>query len=426
MAVKLTKTFIESLKPGAKEAFYWDTEAKGFGLKISSRGRISYLVQGRVDGSDKSARITIGTHGVFTVEQAREAAREHLRTMRRGEDPRELKRQKETLELTLRQIGNDYMARPGKLKPRSREIIERHLSTTFEAWQHKPIATITVRMCRTRYREILTKGLRGKKGAPGQANQAFSVLSGLINYASRQHRRADGSPLIPFNPVAVLKDDRVRLRPRSRRILDHRVGACWLALRQWRWVTYNHSTLSGIDLVRFLLLTGLRIGEASTLRWDQVKLEDGFFDIPDPKNGNPVSMPLSSQATLLLGERDRERIEGNPFVFPSWSGSGHVVSPPGTMKRLGEVAGNKLAPHDLRRTYTNIGLRQCRIEKFRVDLLTNHITKDVTTEHYFDTTNLQWLQPEAQMIGDFLDREADRVAEEQCKGLNEHRLLFED
>lgn len=413
MANKLTKTFIDRLSPDPRDSFYWDTQVRGFGVKVTPAGRISYLVQGRVDGSGKSIRLSIGPCNVFTVEQARDAAREHLRTMRMGQDPRDLKRQRQTLALTLKQISDDYVARPGRLKPRSRAVIERHIVTTFAAWKDKPIASITVEMCQTRYRELVTKGLRGKKGAPGQANQAFSILSALINYAGRQHRRPDGSSLISFNPVSVLKDDRVRLRPRTSRILDHKVGACWLALSQWRAVSYNRNTMSSIDLIRFLLLTGLRLGEACSLRWDQVKLEDGYFDIPDPKNRNPVSLPLSSQAVAIL--REREKVEGNPFVFASLSKVGHIVSPRDTMERLSKVAGNKITPHDLRRTYTNIGLRQCRIEKFRIDLLTNHIVTDVTSTHYFDTSNLQWLQPEAQKIGDFLDEHA-AIAEEQADG----------
>jgi hypothetical protein len=55
---------------------------------------------------------------------------------------------------------------------------------------------------------------------------------------------------------------------------------------------------------------------------------------------------------------------------------------------------------------TNISLRCCRIEKFRTDLLTNHLTRDVTAEHYFDTTNLQWLQPEAQQIATWIEQQA--------------------
>ena len=47
----------------------------------------------------------------------------------------------------------------------------------------------------------------------------------------------------------------------------------------------------------------------------------------------------------------------------------------------------------------------------------NHITRDVTAEHYFDTTNLQWLQPEAQQIADFLDQQAVIAASDNVKRL---------
>lgn len=415
MSVKLTKSVIDRLESGDKEKIYWDAEIKGFGVRVTTKGKLTFIVQGRITGSGDSARISIGPYGVFTVDQARDAAREHLRTMRMGDDPRELKKHEQTLRITLQEVCDDYVARPGKLKASSQKTIKRHIATTFEAWKDKPIVSITEEMCRTRYREILTGGLRGKKGAPGQANQAFAILGALINYASRQNRRADGSPLIRYSPVAVLRDDKVRLRPRTTRVLDHKVGACWLALREWSAAAHNRDTKSSVDLIRFLFLTGLRIGEASSLRWDQIWLEDGYFHIPNPKNGNPVSMPLSLQALWLLDSRPK--VEGNPFVFASWGKAGHITTPRDTMLKVSEIAGNHITPHAVRRTYTNIALRQCRIEKFRTDLLTNHITRDVTAVHYFDTTNLQWLQPEAQLIGDWLDEQALR-AERQAREQN--------
>lgn len=164
------------------------------------------------------------------------------------------------------------------------------------------------------------------------------------------------------------------------------------------------------------MLTGLRISEASELTWDRVNLNDGWFHLPNPKNGNAVTMPLSTQGVALL--RGRPRTEGSPYVFPSWGKAGHIVSPRDTMLKLSAVAGSKITPHDLRRTFTNVALRICRIEKFRTDLLTNHITRDVTAEHYFDTSNLQWLQLEAQKIGDWMEREAVLAhAKASCKNI---------
>lgn len=410
MAIKLTKTVVDRFKPGPKDEFHWDAEVKGFGARVTPKGKITFVVQGRVEGSGKEARITIGAYGVFTVDQARDVAREHLRSMRMGNDPRDTKRQSEAMQVSLQAVCDAYVSRPGKLKATSKEAIERHVRTTFAAWKDKPVVSITEDMCKTRYREMLTKGLRGNRegGSPGQANQAFSVLGALLNYAARQHKRADGSPLIAHNPVGILRDDKVRLKPRTARILDNKVGAAWHALTEWRATAHNRDTMSSIDLVRFLMLTGLRISEASSLKWSQVHLEDAYFHLPNPKNSNPVSMPLSTQAVELL--KARPTVDDNPFVFPSWGKLGHIKDPRDLMKKLSGVAGSAITPHALRRTYTNIALRQCRIEKFRTDLLTNHITRDVTAEHYFDTTNLQWLQPEAQKIADWLDMEAAKAA----------------
>ena len=61
-------------------------------------------------------------------ERLRFVAREHLQTMRLGDDPRELKKEQETLRITLQKICDDYVARPGKLKPSSRAAIERHVA----------------------------------------------------------------------------------------------------------------------------------------------------------------------------------------------------------------------------------------------------------------------------------------------------------
>jgi hypothetical protein len=57
---------------------------KGFGLRVTPTGKMTFIVQGRVEGSDKEARITVGPFGVFTTEQARDVAREHRLSFRRS------------------------------------------------------------------------------------------------------------------------------------------------------------------------------------------------------------------------------------------------------------------------------------------------------------------------------------------------------
>jgi len=402
---KLTKTYIDKLMPPTeKEAFRWDDSLKGFGLRVTPGGKITYVVQGRVNGS--SQRISIGPHGVFTVDQARDVAREHLRSMRMGIDPRATAKKEAAHRVTLRDVADAYK-RDRPLKDSSKAEIERHVTTTFEAWLKRPIKDISREEVTKRFNEVKTKGTRGDGPAPAQANQSMSVLRALINYAIREYREPDGSPILTDNPVDVLYKKWAPLKPRTSRVPDSKVGAVWSYLTKAREQAYNRDTLASLDLVMLLLLTGLRIGECSELTWDRVNLDEGWIHIPDPKNSNPVWLPLSTQAVQLL--TTRQRVKGSPFVFSSWGKCGHIRDPRDTMKKVSEAAGTKITPHDLRRTYTTIGVASVGIDLHKVELLTNHVPKGVTARHYLETSHLQYLKPETQRISDWIEEQARKL-----------------
>jgi integrase len=417
--LKLTKGAVDRVaKPDTAntDLLYWDTEPKGFGLRVTPTGKATFIVQGRVYGSGKEARITIGPYGVFTVDQARDVAREHLRTMRMGLDPRDLKRRDEAMKVTLQQVSDAYVERPGKLKASSKMEMKRHVEKVFATWKDKPIVAITEDDVRKRHREMMERGLNGKKAAPASANAAMVTLRILCNFAGRQYRRADGSPLIQHNPVAVLKDHWAELGSRTRRYIDRRkIGEVWNKLVEARVNPKNRDALAAIDLTMFALLTGTRRMEGAALTWDRVNFDDEdptncYFHLPNPKNGREVFLPLSSHAVDLL--KLRPRTKGNPHVFPSWSKTGHIMDARAPMELVSEVVGQHLSLHDMRRTFTNIAMRECLIEKFRTDLLTNHVPaqEDVTSRHYLDLCNLSWLQPEAQKIGNWIEDQARRAA----------------
>lgn len=392
---KLTKSYIDKVAPppmGAFDKIHWDTELRGFGLKVTPKGKRTFIVQGRTDG--KEARITIGSFGVFTVDQARDAAREHLRNMRMGVDPRAEARKHTALKITLREVATAYYE-ARQLKDSSKAEIERHVTTTFLAWLDKPIKDITRDKVTIRFREKRAQ-------APGQANQAFAILRALYNHAIHKYREDDGTPIFRDNPVDTLRGEWARLLPRDRRIPAGKVTAVWSFMQEARRNAHNRDTMASIDLVMFLMLTGARIGEASALTWDRVNLEEGSWHIPDPKNRHPVTLPLSTQAVDLL--KTRQRVEGSPYVFASWGKAGHIIDPRDTMKRVAEVAGvERLSVHDLRRTFTSIGYGQCGIALDRIELLTNHVPKGVTLMHYAQTSNLVHLKPEVQQIADMIE-----------------------
>jgi len=417
---KLTKSVIDRMKPGTKHVFVWDAELRGFAALMAPTGRLTFIVQGRVNGTDApAARITIGAYGVFTVDQARDVAREHLRTMRMGTDPRKARKAEAAMKVTLQQVCDAYCDRPGKLKQSTKDEYKSHVEKVFAAWKDQPMVNITEEAVRKRHREMVEGGLEGKKGAPASANASMVTLRILINFANRQYRRADGSPLIPRNPIDVLRDHWAPLGSRIKRYIDKsKVGAAWNALDAARATARNREALAGIELAMFLLLTGARISEGAELTWDRVTIDDEspencLFHLPDPKNGREVFLPLSTQAVDLLKRRYASQPkppegEESPFVFPTWSKTGHITDPRAALELLSKVAGQHLSCHDLRRTFTNIAMRECLIEKFRTDLLTNHVPaqEDVTSRHYLDLSNLSWLRPDVQKIGDFIEQRA--------------------
>lgn len=407
---KLTKPFCETVQPPAKGyEIHWDDRVPGYGLRVTSGGVRAFVAQGRVTG--KAVIVTIGRFGVYTEDQARRKAQALLQQMRDGVNPNAAKKAEEAEQVTLKTVMQEYLNRPGKLKESSKREARRHVEQVFAAWLDKPITSITEDMVRKRHREMATKGLRGKGPAPGQANLSMTTLRALINFASRQYRRADGSPLFVFNPVDVLKDHWAKLGTRTQRYIDRdTIGEVWNALHDARANPKNFDALTGIDLTLFLLLTGARRNEGAMLTWDRVHLDDNpakcWWHLPDPKNGREVFLPLSTQAIAVLRNRERERMKGNPHVFPSRAKAGHIGDPRAPMRLVSEVVGKTLSCHDLRRTVTNVAMRELLIEKFRTDLLTCHVpaAADVTARNYLDLTKLDWLYPETQRIGDWIEQ----------------------
>lgn len=414
---KLTKPFCETVAPPATGyEIHWDDKVSGYGLRVTASGVRAFVAQGRVKG--KAVIVTIGRFGLYTEDQARKRAQSLLQQMRDGIDPRDVKREDEAKAITLREVADAFFARPGMLKDSSRDEMDRHIKTTFEKWQHRTVASITPAECRKRYEEIATKGVTGKGPAPGSAAFAFTVLRTLINWAREEYQTKDGKPIIDQNPVAVLKQEMAKQagKVRTRHIDRRQIGTFWNLLTTARQnPAFGADTHAGLDLVMFLLLTGTRRNEGAELTWDRVNLDDAdpannWFHLPDPKNKNPVWLPLSSQAVAVLKSRkaaDDRAAAKSKFVFPSRSALGHIRDTRAPLERFSQVIGmDRLSAHDLRRSFVTLGVKACRLDIAKLELLTNHVPQGVTARHYLETSDLRDYNPEVQAIGDYIEQQA--------------------
>ena len=83
--MRLTKLTIENTPlPERGQSFLWDSETRGFGVRLTPSGRM-YIVQGRVNRMTR--RVSLGKHGVITLQQARRKAKKELLALLEGKRP---------------------------------------------------------------------------------------------------------------------------------------------------------------------------------------------------------------------------------------------------------------------------------------------------------------------------------------------------
>jgi integrase len=395
--IKLTKSVVAKLPvPAAGQAIYRDSELKGFGLRVTSGGARTYIVEKRIGG--KVRRVKIGRADALLAEKARGLAQEFLGTVASGRNPIAEKDAAKAQAITLGEALNDYLdARGLKLKPRTREqyrgMIEGRRKDgspiAFADWRTKRVTEITAEMVQRRHREL------SEGHGPAWANLAMRVLRLLINYASMRFDDGSGKPLIAVNPVKRLGQARlwndVERRETVLRIED--MPAWYKGI----------SAISDIgrDYLLLVLLTGLRRREAAALKWIDVDLDKArTLTVRDTKNGRDHVLPLSTQLLDLLIRR-RAATDG-AFVFPGRKVGTCLVEPKTLTVAVARACKVHTSVHDLRRTFATTAER-LDISSYAVKRLLNHLSGSDVTAGYI-VTDIERLRRPMQGISDFLFR----------------------
>lgn len=129
---KITKRAVDSAAPKSDKRYtVWDSQIPGFGLLVLPSGRKSYIFQYRnIHG--QSRRATIGRHGFYTPDEARQIADDMAKSVKHGRDPlAEKEAAKEAP--TVNELIDDYLKSPAfndkaeSTKATDRGRIERHI-----------------------------------------------------------------------------------------------------------------------------------------------------------------------------------------------------------------------------------------------------------------------------------------------------------
>ncbi|MGE0278764.1 MAG: tyrosine-type recombinase/integrase [Nitrospiraceae bacterium] len=381
--MKLTKQSLKSLEPPASGyTLHWDSELRGFGVRITASGQKSYILQRRIKG--RSHRLTICRVEDLAPDEARKRAEDFVGEIAKGKDPVAEMRRERLESKTLEEALTEYVENKD-LKPRTvadmRKVIERLL----KPWLRKPLTSITPEMVSQLHRRL-------GKSSSAQANLAFKYLRAIYNYATSKYLDSEGSPIVISNPVARLSKDKSWHRvDRRQTVIKPRELSAWYQ---------GVITLpaNARDYLLFVLFTGLRAGEAATLEWVNVDLTEKSFRVPDTKNRTTHELPLSDFLHQMLSEKNSHR--RNEFVFHGLHGKGHIACVGSAIRQVTKLSEVKFCLHDLRRTFATTA-EGLNISTYAVKRLLNHVQVGDVTSGYI-VRDVERLRKPMQQITDHL------------------------
>jgi integrase len=383
----ISKRVVDAAAPADRDAFVWDDELVGFGLKVTPSGRKSYIFQYRMGGrSTPTRRYTIGRHGAgLTPDLARDRAKKLAALIVNGVDPLEQERS----EREQRQEA-ERLAERSNVRAVVDRFVETHVAANWssEAAAAVPLRRNLVGLVGDKLIAEVTKADIAEVVDSVPARQAASrrklwaIMSKFFHWAAARGEieasPMDGmeAPPTPPSRDRVLSDDELRLAWKATAKLNAPFG----------------------PLYRLLIITGQRRDEVAGLDWSELDRPSAVWRLPKEraKNGKASDIPLS---TLAVAELDRlAGVAGAGEATRKWPRRGLVftttretaVSGFSRAKRRWDAALAQLAAderdepieaisiprwtiHDLRRTLAT-GLQRLGVRFEVTEAVLNHVS----------------------------------------------------
>lgn len=291
--LKLTKREIESARSKASRAcsavILWDQDLKGFGCRVATSGRASWLVKkmlGAGGREAKTVKYVFGDYEEMNLDKARDEAIRLIGEIRSGVDLSQRKRQVRSEQHKVQQSGafrsvvELYLQRntqPGRFWPELAGRFEREIIPKIG--KDTPIVSIT----KTDIRHLIeTK----EDTHPGAARTLFEALRPFFKWCVERDI-ITSSPMQDLSPPPVPE-------ARDRVLTDAEVHSFWSATEAMGWPFG--------PLYQLLLLTAQRRDEVAGMRRSEIDLAKAEWLIPSErtKNGKEHLVHLSPQAVSII------------------------------------------------------------------------------------------------------------------------------
>ena len=205
----------------------------------------------------------------MTLQEARDRARECRNMLYHGIDPATEKEKRSSVMTFAEFIEQDYLPFARSNKKSVKDDINKLNRDLLPAWGKLPLTAITTKDVQSLCTRIRTET------SPTFMNRYYSLVHRIFNLAILWEKLPAGYRN-PAKGVAKAKESAGRERFLSRDELERFNDA----LDQCR-----DSDFTGQAFLRLLLVTGVRCGEALSLQWCNINLEQGMAFLPKTKSG---------------------------------------------------------------------------------------------------------------------------------------------
>ena len=331
----ISKRTVDGLAVEGKDAVFWDRELAGFGVRVYPSGRKIYVVQSRGPGGSK--RITLGRHGELTVEQARKEAVAVIDRIKRGENPVAAPPEPA---FTVADLAQRYLETHVAVNCNAhtagiyRGSLDNHI---LPALGTMPIGSVG--------RPEASALHFGLRDTPRAANRALMVLSKMFSLAEDWGLAPAGG-----NPCRFVRKYKEGMRERFLTPDEYRrLGRALCALDAG-----GPLPARAAAALRLLMLTGCRLTEILTLRWDDVDRKARELRLRDAKTGTRM-VPLTPTAAAVLA--GIVRVPRSPWVFPGVTPDKHLSQLSSYWRHARGLCGlEDVRIHDLRHSFASRAL----------------------------------------------------------------------
>jgi integrase len=337
--VRLTDAVVKRLPlPPKGNVIYRDSEAMGFGCRVTAAGARSFTF----DYFTKTGRDrchTIGSAESWRTTEARAEAKRLRQEVERGGDPLadlEAERAAPTVAELCDRFEQEHVAQKrASTAIDYRRILKNHVRPFFG--EHVKVADVQPEDIDRLHRKVTRSGSYA-------ANRTIAVLSKMFGLSVRWKMRTDN----PCKGVAKNKEYH-----RRRYLSADELARLVKALAE-------HPDQQVADIVRILLLTGARKGEALSMRYADLDLGKGVWSKPpsSTKQKEPHEVPLSAPVLAILSRISEQQANGRgvlpTYVFPGIGSTGHITEIKKGWATLCKAAGiTGLRIHDLRHSFAS-------------------------------------------------------------------------